>query len=67
MTVAFCLIYLNTTLSVWIADKYFHETNIAPKMVAIFIATTLVLPIFKFFIPHDRRKGYKKIYTVEQV
>ena len=67
MTVAFCLVYLNTTLSVWIADKFFHETNIAPKMVAIFIATTLVLPIFKFFIPHDRRKGYKKIYTVEQV
>jgi predicted Na+-dependent transporter len=67
MTVAFCLVYLNTTLSVWIADTFFHETNIAPKMVAIFIATTLVLPIFKFFIPHDRRKAYKKIYTVEQV
>lgn len=66
MTVAFCLVYMNTTLVVWIADKFFHELNIAPKLVAIFIATTIILPIFKFFIPHDKRKHYKKIYAVEQ-
>lgn len=67
MTVAFCLIYMNTTLSVWIADKFFHETGIAPKLVAIFIATTVVLPVFKLFIPHDRRKAYKKPIAVEQL
>lgn len=66
VTVAFCLIYMNTTLAVWIADKFFHELNIAPKLVAIFIATTLVLPIFKFFLPHEQKKHFKKIYSVEQ-
>lgn len=66
VTVAFCLIYMNTTLAVWIADRFFHEYNIAPKLVSIFIATTIVLPIFKFFIPHDKRKAYKKVYTIEQ-
>lgn len=66
MTVAFSLIYMNTTLAVWIADTFFHETGIAPKLVSIFIATTLVLPLFKFFIPHDKRKAYKKVYAVEQ-
>jgi predicted Na+-dependent transporter len=67
MTVAFCLIYMNTTLGVWIADKFFHETGIAPKLVAIFVATTIILPIFKLFLPHDKRKHYRKIYAVEQV
>jgi predicted Na+-dependent transporter len=66
VTVAFCLIYMNTTLAVWIADKFFHELNIAPKLVAIFIATTIVLPIFKFFLPHEQKKQFKKIYAVEQ-
>ncbi len=66
MTVAFCLIYMNTTLGVWIADKFFHETGIAPKLVAIFIATTLILPVFKFFVTQEKKKTFKKVYAVEQ-
>lgn len=67
MTVAFCLIYMNTTLGVWIADKFFHETNIAPKLVAIFIATTLVLPVFKLLVSKERKKDCRRIYAVEQM
>lgn len=66
MTVAFCLIYMNTTLGVWIADKFFHETGIAPKLVAIFIATTIILPIFKSFMSKEKKKTFKKVYAVEQ-
>ncbi len=66
MTVAFCIVYMNTTLAVWLADNYFHTQGIAPKMVAIFVATTLILPIFKLFVPHEHRHKYRKIYAVEQ-
>jgi bile acid:Na+ symporter, BASS family len=67
MTVAFCLVYMNTTLGVWIADKFFHETDIAPKIVAVFVATTIILPVFKYFIPHEKRKEFKHIYKVHQM
>jgi bile acid:Na+ symporter, BASS family len=67
MTVAFCLVYMNTTLGVWIADKFFHSEDIAPKIVAVFVATTIILPVFKFFIPHEHRHKFKHIYKIEQV
>ncbi|HWR00037.1 MAG TPA: bile acid:sodium symporter [Candidatus Methylomirabilis sp.] len=67
MTVSFCLIYMNTTLGVWIADKFFRETGIAPKLVAIFIATTLILPVFKLFVPKEKKKTFRKVYAVEQM
>lgn len=67
LTVAFCLIYMNTTLGVWIADKFFAETGIAPKLVAIFVATTIILPIFKIFIPKEKKSLFKRVYAVEQI
>ncbi|MEN9558773.1 MAG: hypothetical protein RL141_1142 [Candidatus Parcubacteria bacterium] len=68
VTLAFCLVYMNTTLAVWVADRFFHETNIAPKLVAIFIATTLILPVFKFFMPKERRGKIRgNVHAVEQV
>lgn len=66
LTVAFCLVYMNTTLGVWIADTFFRETGIAPKLVAIFVASTLVLPLFKFFMPKEKRPEFRKAYAVER-
>jgi len=66
LTVAFCLIYMNTTLGIWVADTYFRETLIAPKLVAIFVATTLILPVFKFFMPKEKRRGFRRVFSVEQ-
>lgn len=67
VTVAFCLIYTNTTLGIWIADRFFHETNMAPKLIAIFIATTIILPIFKLFLPKDKRNIIGNMHAVEQL
>lgn len=66
LTIIFCLMYMNTTLGVWLADRFFRETGIAPKLVAIFVATTMMLPLFKLYIPSGKRKGYHRVYAVEQ-
>lgn len=66
LTVAFCLVYLNVTLAVWIADRFFPETRIAPKLVVMFVAINIALPVFKHFIPVEKRPGYKRVYAVEQ-
>lgn len=67
MTVAFCLVYMNTTLGIWIADRFFRETNIAPKLIVIFIATTLILPLFKLLIPKEKRALMGNVHTIEQL
>ena len=67
VTVAFCLIYTNTTLGIWIADRFFRETNMAPKLIAIFIATTIILPLFKFFLPKEKRLLAGNVHRVEQL
>jgi BASS family bile acid:Na+ symporter len=67
LTVAFCLIYMNTTLGVWIADKFFPDTGIAPKLVAIFVATTIILPVFKVMMPKEKRGLFRRVYAVEQL
>ncbi len=66
LTIIFCLMYMNTTLGVWLADRFFRDTGIAPKLVAIFVATTIILPLFKLYIPAEKRRGYARIYAVEQ-
>jgi BASS family bile acid:Na+ symporter len=67
MTVAFCLVYMNTTLGVWIADRYFHTLNVAPKLFAAFVAATIILPVFKYLVPREHRERFKHIYKVEQM
>lgn len=46
-TIGFCLIYMNYTLSIWIADTFFPRSDAAPKLVLIVILIMALLPIFK--------------------
>lgn len=46
-TISFCLIYMNYTLSIWIADTFFPKSDAAPKLVMIVILIMAMLPIFK--------------------
>lgn len=49
MTIALCMIYLNNTLSLYIADRFFADQHIIPQLVVILLLLNAMLPGFKFF------------------
>lgn len=49
ITISFCLIYMSYTLGLWVADTFFHEMQIAPKLIAIVILVIALVPVFKLF------------------
>lgn len=51
LTISFCLIYMNYTLSIWIADTFFPKSNAGPKLVMIVILIMALLPIFNIAFP----------------
>lgn len=53
LTISFCLIYMNYTLSIWIADTFFPKSYAAPKLVMIVILIMALLPIFKIAFPEQ--------------
>lgn len=53
LTISFCLIYMNYTLSIWIADTFFPKSNAGPKLVLIVILIMALLPIFKIAFPEQ--------------
>jgi BASS family bile acid:Na+ symporter len=59
LTIAFCLIYMNYTLSIWIADTFFPKNNTGPKLVLIVILIMALLPLFKIGFPqaNEARPG----------
>ncbi len=49
MTIALCMVYLNNTLSLYIADRFFADQHIVPQLVVILLLLNAMLPGFKFF------------------
>ncbi len=48
MTIALCMIYLNNTLALFIADKFFHDQNQIPKLLLLLVVVNLLLPPIKY-------------------
>ncbi|TAK04744.1 hypothetical protein EPO33_01980 [Patescibacteria group bacterium] len=47
ITIALCMVYMNFTLSLYIADRFFPEQRVVPKLVVILLVLNLMLPFFK--------------------
>lgn len=47
ITIALCMVYMNFTLSLYIADRFFPEQRVVPKLVVILLILNLMLPFFK--------------------
>lgn len=56
LTIAFCLIYMSYALALWVADEFFHETQIAPRLVAIVILVYALFPVFKYLFSRHVKK-----------
>lgn len=48
VTIALCMVYLNNTLALFVADKFFHEQNIIPKLLLLLVVVNLLLPPIKY-------------------
>lgn len=48
MTIALCMVYLNNTLALFIADKFFHNQNQIPKLLLLLVVVNLLLPPIKY-------------------
>jgi len=58
LTIAFCLIYMSYALAIWVADEFFRETQIAPRLIAIVILVFALFPVFKLLFPkHEKILG----------
>lgn len=47
ITIALCMVYMNFTLALYIADRFFPEQRVVPKLVVILLFLNLMLPVFK--------------------
>lgn len=48
MTIALCMVYLNNTLALFVADKFFHEQHLIPKLLLLLVVVNLLLPPIKY-------------------
>lgn len=44
MTVALCMLYLNNTLALYVADKFFRDLNATPKQIMLLMVVNALLP-----------------------
>jgi hypothetical protein len=56
LTITFCLIYMSYALAIWVADEFFRETQIAPRLVAIVILVFALFPVFKLLFPKEAKR-----------
>ncbi len=48
ITIALCMVYMNLTLVLYIADTFFAAQHIVPKIIVIELILNAMLPFFKF-------------------
>jgi predicted Na+-dependent transporter len=65
LTIAFCLTYMSYALGIWIADEFFRETQIAPRLVAIVILVFALFPVFKMLFP-EHKKCLDKVCMIDK-
>lgn len=47
MTVALCMLYMNNTLALYVADKFFKDQNATPKQIMLLMVVNALLPAVK--------------------
>lgn len=60
VTIALCMVYLNNTLALFVADKFFADKGILPKLLILLVIVNVLLPPIKWIarrvtIPPKRR------------
>lgn len=48
MTIALCMVYLNNTLALFIADKFFRDQGALPKLIILLVVINALLPAIKY-------------------
>ncbi len=48
ITIALCMIYLNSSLALFIAGRFFANTNVMPKLILLLVAVNTLLPPIKW-------------------
>lgn len=48
MTIALCMVYVNNTLALYVADRYFADQHIVPHLIVILLFLIALLPAFRF-------------------
>lgn len=48
VTIALCMVYLNNTLALFVADKFFASQHLLPKLLLLLIIVNLLLPPIKY-------------------
>ena len=48
LTIALCMVYLNNTLGLFIADKFFHDQQVIPHLLLLLVVVNLLLPPIKY-------------------
>ncbi len=59
ITIALCMLYLNNTLALFVADKFFKAQGVVPKQVLLLVVVNALLPFIKIAaakIAHPGRK-----------
>lgn len=66
LTITFCLTYMSYAMGIWVADTFFPQTHIAPKLVAIVILVMALFPVFKWLFP-ERKQAIHRARLIEKV
>lgn len=61
ITIALCMVYMNFTLSLYIADRFFAEQRVVPKLVVILLILNLMLPAFKIAAARVVKQGRRAV------
>lgn len=59
VTVALCMLYMNNTLALFVADKFFSPLGAVPKQILLLIVVNALLPPLKLFAAWILRKDKK--------
>ncbi len=51
-TIALCIVYLNNTLSLYIANKFFPDARLMTQLVILLLAINILLPPFRWIAAH---------------
>lgn len=59
VTIALCMLYMNNTLALFVADKFFAHLGAVPKQILLLIVVNALLPPLKLFAAWILRKETK--------
>ncbi len=70
-TIALCMVYLNNTLALFIANRYFPDPKLMTQLVILLLVINVLLPPFRWIAAYavqlDAKKNLKSIRSVRSI